>query len=70
LKTLNFNSFSFLFIDDLGSEYLNEKNSSFINYVVDLRYRFMLPTIITSNLSERELRERYPRAMDSCLIGT
>ncbi len=64
IENINFNSFSFLFIDDLGSEYLNEKNSSFINYVVDLRYRFMLPTIITSNLSERELRERYPRAMD------
>ena len=41
-----------------------ERYSSFINYVVDLRYRFMLPTIITSNLSERELRIRYPRAMD------
>lgn len=64
IENINFNAFSFLFIDDLGSEYLNEKNSSFINYVIDLRYRFMLPTIITSNLSERDLRGRYPRAMD------
>lgn len=53
-----------LLIDDLGVEVKNEWNKSFFDYLIDFRYRFKLTTIITSNLSEKKLKEEYPRAMD------
>ncbi|MCX8095437.1 MAG: hypothetical protein N3D74_04560 [Caldisericia bacterium] len=53
-----------LLIDDLGVEVKNEWNKSFFDYLIDYRYRFKLTTIITSNLSEKKLKDEYPRAMD------
>jgi len=54
-------------IDDLGREYLPEKESfvlsQFDNFI-DLRYRENKTTIITSNLSKEELESRYPRSID------
>jgi len=54
-------------IDDLGREYLPEKESfvlSQLDNFIDLRYRDNKTTIITSNLSKEELEQRYPRIYD------
>jgi DNA replication protein DnaC len=66
-ENINFNSFDFLFLDDIGVESLSEKDSLYLNYVIDLRYRFKRPVVITSNLSENELRDKYPRVFDRLL---
>jgi DNA replication protein DnaC len=66
-ENININSFDFLFIDDIGVESLTEKDSLYLNYVIDLRYRFKRPVVITSNLSENELRDKYPRVFDRLL---
>ncbi|MGB9677729.1 MAG: hypothetical protein ACPLZ9_03835 [Candidatus Ratteibacteria bacterium] len=57
-----------LFIDDLGVEMKNEFNKSFFDYLIDYRYRFKLPTFITSNLSINKLKEEYPRGYDRLKI--
>lgn len=54
----------FLFIDDLGVEVKSDWNKSYFDYLIDHRYRFKLPTIISSNLNEKKLKEEYPRAFD------
>jgi len=66
-ENINFKNFDFLFLDDIGVESLSEKDSLYLNYVIDLRYRFKLPVVITSNLSENELRDKYPRVFDRLL---
>jgi len=54
-------------IDDLGREYLPEKESfvlSQLDNFIDLRYREDKTTIITSNLDKQSLSDRYPRIID------
>jgi DNA replication protein DnaC len=63
-ENVNFSHINFLFLDDIGVESLNEKDSLYLNYVIDLRYRFKLPVVITSNLSEMDIKKRYPRVFD------
>jgi DNA replication protein DnaC len=63
-ENINFSHINFLFLDDIGVESLNEKDSLYLNYVIDLRYRFKLPVVITSNLSEMDIKKRYPRVFD------
>ncbi len=60
----SFRGKTFLFLDDLGVEYPSSYGRAFFDTLIDFRYRMNLPTIITSNLKEKELRRIYPRAMD------
>jgi len=55
----------FLVIDDLASEDATPRTKSVINYAISTRYDDRLPTVITANLTRRELEERYGgRIMD------
>ncbi|SES82086.1 ATP-binding protein [Anaerobranca gottschalkii] len=51
-------SVSVLLIDDLGMEKNSEFAQKYLAQIIDHRYRNMLPTIITSNFTLTELKER------------
>jgi DNA replication protein DnaC len=56
-----------LVIDDLGSEYMDDKGAflSFFDGLLNARYADWLPTVITTNLSASQFRGRYgTRAID------
>lgn len=52
------NTVSVLLIDDLGMEKNSEFAQKYLGQIIDHRYRNMLPTIITSNFTLSELKER------------
>lgn len=52
------NSVSVLLVDDLGMEKNSEFAQKYLGQIIDHRYRNMLPTIITSNFTLPELKER------------
>jgi DNA replication protein DnaC len=47
--------------DDLGAEKLTDAKRENLYYIIDSRYREMLPTIITSNFTIQEISEVEPR---------
>ena len=47
--------------DDLGAEKLTDAKRENLYYIIDSRYREMLPTIITSNFTINEINEVEPR---------
>ena len=47
--------------DDLGAEKLTEAKRENLYYIIDSRYREMLPTIVTSNFTIQEISETEPR---------
>lgn len=52
----------FIIVDDIGSNNLNDWRKDNIQHIVEYRYTLQLPTIFTTNLSERELRSNlHPR---------
>lgn len=46
-------------IDDIGSTGLNEWRKEIIFDAIDDRYNSMLPTVITTNFSSREIKENF-----------
>jgi len=58
-----------LIIDDLGTEFATQFSLSVINDVINTRLQKKLPTIINTNLSLRELAEKYTPRVSSRLIG-
>lgn len=52
------NSAKVLLIDDLGMEKNSEFAQKYLGQIIDHRYRNMLPTIITSNFTLSELKDR------------
>ncbi|MBE6689477.1 MAG: hypothetical protein E7588_09455 [Ruminococcaceae bacterium] len=58
-----------LIIDDLGAEYVNRVNLSFLYNIVNTRILNCLPMIISTNLSPSELEKRYERRMTSRFLG-
>ena len=54
-----------LFIDDLGMEIIRDWTFQLFLSVISYRYNEDLPTFISSNLSERELLDRYGSAVFS-----
>lgn len=46
-----------LFLDDLGAEAVRDWSASMLYEVIEGRYRNGAPTIITSNLTKREMRD-------------
>ena len=47
-----------LIVDDLGAERLNKFQNETIYYIIDTRYKAMMPTIFSSNYSLDELLEQ------------
>lgn len=56
-------------LDDIGSSGHNEWREEVLMEAIDLRYRKMLPTIITSNLSRKEFFETYGKRITSRLFA-
>lgn len=50
-----------LVIDDLGAEYLDQKNAfvTFLRGLIDARYNNCLPLLVSTNLTADEFKERY-----------
>lgn len=58
-----------LIIDDLGAELVNSFTASQLFYFIEERHINQRPTIISTNLSFQELRERYSERIFSRFIG-
>ncbi len=58
-----------LIIDDLGAEFSTAFTISAIYSIINSRIARGVPTIISSNLSVSELKERYPESVASRIIG-
>jgi DNA replication protein DnaC len=58
-----------LVIDDLGAEFSTQFTNAALYNIVNTRINASLPTIISTNLSLKELEERYTRRISSRLIG-
>lgn len=53
------NNADLLIIDDLGTEQHTEWSKSMVYNIIDSRYRSGLPLIVTTNLTDEELKKRY-----------
>lgn len=60
-KRQNRNGYDCICFDDLGAEKLTDAKRENLYYIIDSRYREMLPTIITSNFTIQEISEVEPR---------
>ena len=58
-----------LLIDDLGTENTTEFSKEFLYNLVNERYNYCLPLIITTNLRAQELQELYSQRLVSRLAG-
>lgn len=58
-----------LIIDDLGAELVNSFTASQLYYFIEERHTNKRPTIISTNLSFQELRDRYSERIFSRFIG-
>ena len=58
-----------LILDDLGAEFQTAFTTSAIYNLINSRNARGVPTIISSNLSIKELKERYPESVASRIIG-
>lgn len=63
----------YLFLDDLGIEKYSEFREETIYKIIDYRYRNQLPVFVTSNLSTKEIADKYSvrlasRLIEMCLI--
>lgn len=58
-----------LILDDLGSEKTSEYSITTLYIIIDRRDRELLPTIITTNLSQKEIEEKLGARIASRLSG-
>lgn len=58
-----------LILDDLGAEFSTAFTTSALYNIINSRIAKGVPTIISSNLSPSELKERYPESIASRIIG-
>jgi len=58
-----------LILDDLGSEKTSEYSITTLYIIIDRRDRELLPTIITTNLSQKEVEEKLGARIASRLAG-
>lgn len=59
-----------LILDDLGAEFTTPFTTSAIYSIINSRIARGVPTIISSNLDLKELKQRYPESVASRIIGT
>lgn len=59
-----------LVIDDLGTEYVNEFSRSILYNLINSRLLSKKPTIINTNLTMKEIADRYGERIASRLIGS
>lgn len=58
-----------LILDDMGAEFSTALTGSIVYNIINSRLCRGVPTIISSNLSLAELRDRYPESVASRIIG-
>ena len=58
-----------LIIDDLGTEFTNQFTVSCLYMVINHRLNAGLPTVVSTNLSPKEIKERYVERVSSRLLG-
>ncbi len=58
-----------LVIDDLGAEFTTQFTNAALYNIINTRINYSLPTIINTNLSLKELEEKYTRRISSRIIG-
>ena len=58
-----------LVIDDLGAEFSTSFTEAALYNIINTRINLCLPTIISTNLNQHELEEKYGRRISSRLIG-
>ncbi len=58
-----------LIIDDLGTEVVNQFTVSVLYHLINTRLNRGLSTMINTNLSQKELRERYWDRITSRIFG-
>ena len=58
-----------LVIDDLGAEFSTQFTNAALYNIINTRINSGLPTVINTNLSMKEIEERYTRRIASRLIG-
>ncbi len=58
-----------LVIDDLGAEFTTQFTNAALYNIINTRINYSLPTIINTNLSLKELEEKYTRRVSSRIIG-
>lgn len=59
-----------MILDDLGSEFSTQFTTSAVFNILNSRILKGLPTIISTNLTPKELEERYTQRVASRLIGS
>jgi len=60
---------SLLVLDEIGFEVFNPERDTSLFEVIDIRYLNALPTILTTNLSEGNLRKKYGEALCRRMMG-
>lgn len=63
----NYSNLQYLVLDDLGAEKSTEWSITTLYLIIDRRYRDMLPTIITTNLTMEEIGQHISRRIASRL---
>ncbi len=58
-----------LILDDLGAEYVNSISLSALYHLINTRISQEKPTVINTNLMQRELQEKYSDRITSRLLG-
>ena len=58
-----------LLIDDLGAEFSTQFTNAALYNIINTRMNYSLPTIINTNLSLKEIEEKYTRRISSRIIG-
>jgi len=62
-----YSAYEFLVLDDLGAEKVSEYSASIINILISRRINYLKPTVVTSNLSIAEIREKIDARLASRL---
>lgn len=59
-----------IILDDVGSQGINDWRSEVLFDALDFRYNSMLPTVITSNFSSQDFKDKYHKRVHSRLFAT
>jgi DNA replication protein DnaC len=59
----------YLILDDLGAEKTTDFTRSILYQIIDYRYNYEKPTIITSNLDVKQIAERFDDRIASRIIS-
>ena len=62
-------NYNLLILDDLGTDKVSEWSKEIVYLLIDRRYRNMQQIIITSNLSLKEIAQRYDERIASRILG-